>query len=205
MANTNAPFGARPVRYLNGSPWNGAARPYYVPSDYNTALYIGDPVVIVGDSNDNEFMGFPSGTLSEVNIATAGDGVAFTGFITSVLPVTRESYVYKPASTEAIVMVCDDPNVVFEMQDDGSATLTVDSVGLNANLVSGSGSTATGRSGWCLDATTPSADASNQLFIQSLARRIANNTIGATYAIWEVTINQQTYRASGADRGLGIA
>lgn len=204
MANTDAAFGGRPVRYLNGSPWTGQARPYYVPSGYGVALYIGDPVVIVGDSNDAEFMGFETGQLSEVNLASGADATAFTGFIVSVLPNTAESLIYKPASTEAIVMVADDPNLVFWMQDDGSASLGVDSVGLNANLVTGTGSTSTGRSGWELDASTPSADASNQLFILAAAPIIGNDPT-AVNAIWEVKINQQTYVASGADRGLGIA
>lgn len=203
MANTNRPFGARPVRYLNGNPWNGMGRPYYVPSTYATALYVGDPVVIVGDSNDNEYMGFPPGSLSEINLGAAGDGVAITGFVTGFLPVTRSSLVYKPASTEAIAFVCDDPNVVFQMQDDGGGTPTVDWVGLNAELITGAGSTSTGRSGWTIDGGTtlgPSADASNQLLILGLSA-IQENEVG-DYAVWDVLINQHTYKPAS---GLGIA
>lgn len=200
MANKNAPFGLRPVRYLNGSPWTGAARPYYVPSDYATALYIGDPVVIVGDSNDNEYMGFPPGSLSEVNLGAAGDATAFTGAVVSVHPVTRESSVYKPASTEALVYVADDPNLVFQIRDDGAGTPSADWVGLNANLVSGSGSTGSGLSGWALNGSSPAADASNQLFILGLAA-IMENEIG-DYAVWDVRLNQQTYAPAS---GLGIA
>lgn len=203
MANTNRPFGLRPVRYLNGSPWNGAGRPYYVPAAYGTALYVGDPAVIVGDANDNEYMGFPPGSLSEVNIGAAGDGVPITGVVVGFQPVTRSSLVYKPASTEAIVYVCDDPNVVFEIQDDGGGTPTVDWVGWNANLIAGTGSASTGRSGWALDGGTsdgPDADASNQLIILGLAPKM-NNEVG-DYAIWEVRLNQTTYAPAS---GLGIA
>lgn len=203
MANVNAPFGARPVRYLNGTPWSGVGRPYYVPAAYGTALYIGDPVVIVGDSNDNEYMGFPPGSLSEVNIGVAGDATPITGFVVGFNPVTAQSLVYKPASTEAIVYVCDDPNVVFHIRDDGGGTPSADWVGWNANLISGSGSTVTGRSAWALDGGTsdgPDADASNQLLILALAA-IQNNEIG-DYAVWEVLLNQQTYRPAS---GLGVA
>lgn len=203
MANTNRPFGLRPVRYLNGTPWTGAARPYYVPSNYATAFYIGDPVVIVGDSNDNAYMGFPPGALSEINIGVAGDGVAITGVVVSIHPVTAQSTVYKPASTEALVYVCDDPNVVFELQDDGGGSPSADWVGWNANLISGTGSTVTGRSGWALDGGTsdgPDADASNQLLILALSARM-DNEIG-DYAVWDVLINQHTYKPAS---GLGVA
>lgn len=201
MANTNAPFGLRPVRYLNGTPWTGAARPYYVPGDYDTALFIGDPVQIVGDSNDNEIMGFPPGSLSEVNIATGGATNRFLGPIVSILPTSRESLRYKPASTEAVVLVADDPNLVYWMQDDGDATITADVIGLNAVMASGTGSTVTGRSGWVIDgSTTPAADATYQLFLMNLAR-IVNNEIG-DYAIWEVRNNLQTYAPAA---GLGVA
>ena len=45
MANATNLFGLRPVRYFNGTPWNGQARHYYIPSTDSTALFIGDPVV----------------------------------------------------------------------------------------------------------------------------------------------------------------
>jgi len=199
MANTDAPFGLRPVRTRNGSPWNGAATPYYCDAGYGTALYVGDPVVVVGDSNDNEIMGFSPGSLSQIEKATAGDGNAITGVIVGFLPVTHESLVYRAASTERIAMVCDDPNVVFEIQSDGGS-VTADTVGLNAVLIfTHAGSTVTGRSGVELDTTsdTPDADASNQLLILAFSK---GTEIGA-YAKFDVLINQHT-QAPGA---LGIA
>ena len=44
MANTSAPFGLRPVRSLNGAPWNGAATLYYIPSTDTNAYNVGDVV-----------------------------------------------------------------------------------------------------------------------------------------------------------------
>lgn len=211
MANTDAPFGLRPVRYLNGVCWNGQARPYYVPSSDSTALFKGDPVVIVGDSNDNEVTviggKFAPGTLSEVTRATAGDGNYITGVVVGVAPTTDESLTYRAASTERVVWVADDPNIVFHMQDDGGGTPSADWVGWNANLIAGTGSTATGISGFELDGGTsdgPANDASNQLFILNLAN-VEDNEIGDN-AIWEVTINMHTYRATGdGDGSLGVS
>ena len=201
MANTNRPFGARPVRYLNGNPWNGVGRPYYAASTYATAFYIGDPVVIDGTSNAAEFQGFQAGTLPGLAIGVAGSPI--TGFVIGVQPVTRASTVYRAASTEAVVFVCDDPDVIFQVQDDGGGSLGTTTVGLNAQLISGSGSTTTGRSGWAMDGGTTTAPGSNsgyQLFIIGAAN-IANNDVTSDYAVWEVILNEQTFRPNV---GVGI-
>lgn len=192
MANTAGPFGLRPVRHVDGSPWNGALRHYYIPATDNTALFKGDPVVIVGDSNDNEILGNPPGTLSEITRATPGDGNLVTGVFWGAVPVTADSTTYRVASTERVVYVIDDPTVIFEIQDSGDGTPTADWVGLNAVIQTGTGSTATGLSGMTLNANgdPPDADASNQLLILALAKK-QNNEIG-DYGIWEVLINQHT-------------
>lgn len=206
MANDNAPFGLRPVRNRNGSPWNGQTRMYYVDAaDDATALFVGDPVVAIGDSNDVELFGCPPGSLSSVVIATAGDGNAITGVITGVVPATADSLPYRAASTQRVVYVCDDPNVVFEIQDEGAGTaLTADAPQLNAVLKAGTGNTNTGQSGWILETNSdpPAADASNQLLILGLSKRIlpGGNALGA-YAVWEVLINQHTQ----VQPALGIA
>lgn len=205
MANAAAPFGLRPTRYRNGSPWSGKCTPYYVPSTDATALYRGDPVVIVGDSNTTEISGFPPGTLSSVTIATAGDtpgtGTLITGVMWGVYDATRETNIYRAASTEQIIWVVDDPDVVFQIQDSGDGVPDNDWVGLNANLVSGTGSTYTGLSGWKLDANgdPPAADASNQLLILNLSRIQKNDA--DDYGVWDVLINQHTQ----VQPALGIA
>ena len=205
MANADRPFGLRPVRYLNGSPWNGKSRPYYMTTSSGTALFIGDPVDITGASNTTEVTviggNFPPGTLSTVTHATAGDGNRIVGVVTGVMAANRESTIYREASTARVIEVCDDPNVVFQIQDDASGTLATTDVGLNANLVSGTGSTATGRSGWELDGTTPSADSSNQLLILNLANLQETNDANGGNAVWEVKINTHRY----ADTGEGGA
>ena len=202
MANVNAPFGLRPVRYRNGSPWNGQVTPYYVRSDNASAMYIGDPVDIIGESNQSELYGFQPGALSAIDLATLADGNYCVGVIVAIHPVTADSLVYRAASTERIVYVCDDPDVVFQIQDDGTTALTYDSVGLNAIMQTGSGSTVTGKSGYVIDTNTdpPDADASNMLFILNLSNIVGNSI--AAYAVWDVLINQHRYRPSN---GLGVA
>ena len=125
-----------------------------------------------------------------------------TGVIVAVHPVTADSLVYRAASTERIVYVCDDPDVVFQIQDDGTTPLTYDSVGLNAIMQTGSGSTVTGKSGYVIDTNTdpPDADASNMLFILNLSNIVGNEI--AAYAVWDVLINQHRYKPHN---GLGVA
>ena len=209
MANATNAFGLRPVRYLNGSPWNGQARHYYVPSTDNTALGIGDPVTIVGDSNDNEVtcLGgrFPPGTLSEVTRSTLADGNYITGVVVGVEAVSRDSTIYREASTERVVLVCDDPNVIFQVRDDGGGALTADTVGLNAILITGTLNSTTGLSGMKSDAgtgTAPGADASYMLQIIALSN-IPNNEIGVG-AVWDVRMNLHSYRTT-TDGALGVA
>lgn len=192
MANRNAPFGLRPVRYRDGSPWNGACRQYYVAAgDNNGAIFIGDCVTIIGETNDAEIFGNPPGTLQEVTRATVGDtpgtGSVIAGVVVGVMPVTGDSLVYRANSTERVLLVCDDPAVIFEIQADG--TVTAEMVGLNAVLIEGTGSTVTGRSAVKLDTTSdvPAADASNQLYILGLSKK-QGNEIGA-YSILDVLIN----------------
>ena len=204
MANQDAPFGLRPIRHRNGAPYTGAANPYYIPASYATALFIGDPVVKTGTANTAEVDApgagkFNVGTLPAINKASAGDGNAVTGVVVGFMGDADDG-VYNPASTERIALVCDDPDVVFEIQADGAIAAT--QVGLNAVLIyTNTGNTNTGLSGAELDTTSdvPAADASNQLTIQRVVNRI-DNEAGSANTVVEVKINNHTE----AHAALGI-
>lgn len=207
MANPTQNFGLRPVRYKNGTPWNGAANPYYCPSGYNVDLFIGDPVTINGDSNDAEVSAvgagtFSTGMLSEVVLTTLADTNRITGVVVGVFPTTHDSKSYKVTGVEAVVMVCDDPNVVFQIRDDGTTLLTVDTVGLNAIMITGSGDTSTGWSGISLDSdgTAPSADGSNMLTIRNLSRIPDNELL--KNAVWDVTLQNHTELCGSTQDGV---
>ena len=195
MANTNRPFGLRPKYPSGASEWNGKGRPYYVPSTYATNLFIGDPVIWTGTSNttlvrviDGEFV---IGSMPEVNIATVGSGNKITGVIVGFMPTSRESNIYGAASTERVALVCDDARMVYEIQDDGGGALAAVTVGLDAVLIAGTGSTVTGQSAYALDGgttTAPAANAAYQLKIIGAANYPSNDAT-SDYAIWNVLIN----------------
>lgn len=198
MANTDTPFGLRPVKHRNGAPYNGATNPYYVPSSYATAMFIGDAVVKTGTANTAEVTApgagkFPAGTLPEINRATVGDGNAITGVVVAFAAnASNLEQVHKPASQERVVFVADDPDLTFEIQADG--TLAATQVGLNAVLIdTHSGSTTTALSGTELDTTSdvPAADASNQLTIQRIVNR-EDNELASANSIAEVKITNHT-------------
>jgi len=198
MANANSAFGLRPVRYLGGAPYNGAVNTYIAPASYATNMFIGDPVVITGTSS----VGTTGGAYAQINVATAGATNQITGVIVGFEPnPSVVSLGYGLASTLRKVYVCDDPTVLFEIQEDAAGNaVELSEVGLNANLVSGSGSTYTKRSGWLLDSSSAAADATFQLTIRGFTDRVDNEAV-VDYAKLLVSINLQTNRY-GAVAGL---
>lgn len=215
MANTNAPRGLIPYRRTSGEPYNSAGNIYWVPSSYGTALFVGDPVQIVQGGADGN--GIPS-----IQLVTAGNGTdtgagasayAILGAIMGRIPggqpqvpILQSEQVYVPASNNSAsggsyVLVCDDPDTLYLVQENGNINSAVTYVkgtgnilgpGRNMDLVSGTGSTATGFSGWQLNSSTaPSALALQMRVVQLLQE--ADNAIG-TNAKWlcRINLNQLT-------------
>ena len=188
MANVDAPFGLKPVRYMSGAPYNGAANVYYAPASYATALFIGDPVIITGTSDAS---GIP-----EVNRATAGATNRISGVIVGFEPEpTNLGLVYRPASTLRKILVADDPALLFAIQADGSVAQA--DIGLNANVIyTHAGSTVTGLSGAELNTATDASDATFQLQTMRLLD-VADNEFGANARIL-VRINLHSFAAAVA-------
>lgn len=193
MANVNSAFGLRPVRYLGGGTYNGACNPYIALASYATDLFIGDPVVVTGTS----VAGVSGGSLQVINRATAAAENQVTGVIVGFEPTPGViSTGYGAASTLRTVYVADDPNLLFEIQEDSdSNAVELAEAGLNANFASGTGSAYTKRSGFTLDSTSAAADATFQMTIRNAIDR-PDNEAAADYAKYLVTINLHTNRPS---------
>lgn len=190
MANTNAPFGLRPVCHLDGSPYNGQARLYSIASSYAVALAIGDPVISSGTSDTN---GIPGIALA-----------AATGPIRGVIVGlgTKEGLIADPSKLDSTVraastvgvgyaLVVDDPTVIFEVQEVGTGTaLAATEIGLNTNLVLGANNGYV--SGWQVDNNTEDVTATLQVRLLGLVRR-PGNAFGL-YAKHLVMINAHELR-----------
>lgn len=195
MANPTGAFGLRPVR-RDGGPWTGQPVRALIASGVGTAQFIGDPVVALGAGNTGMIEHIGSGTqipgaLPTVTIATAGATNKIYGVIVGFDAVTRDSTIYREASTDRVALLAPawDPEIVFQVRDDASGVIGTALVGANANLAAGSGgSTATGQSSWMLDATTPANDATYQCTILRAAN-LLNNDATLASAVWEVQIN----------------
>lgn len=210
MANADTPFGLRPIRHRNGADYNGAVNPFYINASYATALFIGDPVIKVAGGSNAAAITVPGigscaiGTLPEVELAPVTDDTLITGVIVSFAaqPTDLETK-HSKASTEGVAWVCDDPDVIFEIQADGA--IPAASMGLNAQMIAThAGDTVTGLSGRELDTTSdaPAADASNQLLILRGVNR-EDNDVTITHAKVEVLINRHTEN-QGTVGALGI-
>lgn len=202
MANANTPKGLVPVQNSPGVEIQ--KNYYYIPSSYGTALFKGDPVIKTGTANSAAVVfgkEYAPGSLPEINKATAGAGNLSTGVIVDfVFNPTNLNQTYNSASTEAIAIVADHPDQLFEIQEETAGTpLAITEVGLNANMVfSESGSTVTGISGVELDTSTPATTQNFQLKIKRLIDR-PDNALGQ-HAKWLVKFNQHTE----ADNTSGI-
>lgn len=153
-------YGFNLINNIPGSPLNAQIGRYAVSSGDGTAIFIGDPVKT--DGTTGAITVSTSETLPAVIVAAAGDTVR--GVCLGVDPIVgvaigSESLnrLYRPASTQMVLSVCDDPKALFAVQSATAIVLT--KVGENADFIAGAGSTSTGVSGFTLSATTSTATA----------------------------------------------
>jgi len=130
MASTASPYGLRAVNEIGGLPYAGSTRSLLIdPAGYGTNIYNGTVVyvnssgyinIVTGTGADGTTNSFPgSGTL------TGAVGV-FVG-CSYINAQGQQIYAqYYPASTTGVVTayVVDDPNVVFQVQANGSMAQT---------------------------------------------------------------------------------
>lgn len=184
MTNVNRPAGLIPASHgAGGTPSRLGA--YTIASGYGTSLYRGDPVDLTG-------------TGRNIQIATAGDDNPIVGVFAGVRYVDsngeqqfRPRWPASTTATEIEALVYDDPQQLFVGQVDDSAGLVEAEVGLNANLVAGSGNDFTGQSGWQIDKTGMATTITFQVRILGLAR-MPDNDYGQ-YAKALVRINRHRY------------
>ncbi len=144
MANTNAPYGFRPLRHRMG----GVIRPskYRIASASATAIYRGDPVKLLGTgyidlaAAGNRILGIFAGC----NYVKSNGDVVFTPY----WPAAEATL----GSADVEALVYDDPNITYSVQS-GVASPALADIGALGDHVAGTGSAVTGNSGAYLSGT----------------------------------------------------
>ena len=202
MANVDRPSGFKPVRHLNGSPYNGQFQYFLIPSGDSVACFVGDVVKGGGTSGaagvvvaGMDCEGMP--TCARDTSATTGQAIVgvVRGFLPDPTDLTKK---HRVASTNRVAMVITDPTVVYEAQEDADTTpIAQASVGLNAAIATTAGNATTGISGMEIDSNTVETTATLPLKIIGLVKRPDNalNTGGAgtDNAKFEVVFNTGMY------------
>jgi len=139
----SAPYGFQPINRVDGMPYAGATRQIAIASNYNTAIYAGDLVVVV-----------TGGTLQKFTGTTTGSPVGvFMGvqYVNAQGQVVQAQYYPGTSVTNAVAYVVDDPVAAFKVavtaSDSAMSSAARAAIGSNMAVVQGSGSTISGDSG----------------------------------------------------------
>ena len=190
MANADRPSGLKPVKHLNGSPWNGKVTMYYKAAASN-AIYKGTCVKSGGSGNTDGTV--PSCDLAGATDQILGVAVGFANQKNIAADVTSLNRLYCPASTAMYIAVVDDPDVIFEAQEDNGSSAHMEAADIGRNIVlasSSAGSTTTGKSTAELDSDGDAAGyASARLLIVGVVDRVDNEMgSSADHTKWLVRI-----------------
>ena len=201
MANVARANGFRPVKHLNGSPYNGQFNIYEIVAGDGTATMVGDLVKADGGTATDIY---PTcvrhGTSGEVT-----SGLAL-GVVVGFLPVTPggsmvganpsapslDVPLYRAASTKRYAMVADSPDLIFEVKDGGTVPCTLTKIGLNTGFMATAGSTTTGASGMVTGTTAPTTTNSLPLKVMGIVGSPDNESAAADQRLL-VMINQHYY------------
>jgi hypothetical protein len=184
-------YGLIPVRKIDGG--QVRVRPYVVAAADSTALLVGDVVELDGTGDVDVVTQLPI-----VVRATAGH--VLLGSVVGFLPDPTNPYngSIRAASTKRVVLVCDDPDAVFSVQEDAVGNVvTAANIGLmtNADIIVASGNTTTGLSGTMLDSSTASASTANCKIV-GVVREPGNVAAQSTGAKLEVIILEHALRTA---------
>jgi hypothetical protein len=195
MANVDSPKGLKIGGPLLRATW------YSVAASQASAIFIGDPVIATGTSN-------------QVIVATAGSASPITGavigvFDNSKLPGiagsdgVRVAYAASVQASAFYVLVADHPDQVFIAQGDGDTSyLDINDCSGNVNLVAGAGNTTSGISGWELDdSDTGDGGVADQIRLIRPVDR-PDNTVGIANCDWYCRINNHQLNAGIV--GVGV-
>lgn len=204
MANTNKPWGLKPVKSLIAGDWDGRGNVYHIPtSDSSNSYYIGDVVKLAGTGDAN---GIPDVVKYAAGDASAGSGINGAGPVGVIVAIGINpggpyinandlTKLWAPATKaqDYYCLVADDPFLIYEVQDGGSGTaLAAADIGNNCNLTITANQTTGFVSGTILNNASKAATIGLDVRLMGLSR-IAGNGFGY-YARWNVMLNSHAYK-----------
>ena len=195
MSATNAPFGLRPA---------------YHPSGLDRATVLADGILSTYSSNILKGQPVKMATTGVIQAAAAGDAFlgAFDGVEWTDTTGRRRVSNYWPANTAYQTGSClayyyDDPNIVYEIQGDGSMTQNM--VGAESDLSNTTdGSTTTGLSQCTISTSVVAAGSGAQMRIINLAP-YPGNAWGDSFTIVRATVAKHQYAQIASGGGYPVA
>jgi hypothetical protein len=181
MANTNSPYGFRPVGKVGQNADNQGQSQYEIADDYATSIFQGDLVSMAS-----------TGYIAQAGVGDIGLGVFWGAFITKDPSTGKPKFTNYYSRTNVATgeridaFVYDDPYARFQIQSDGATAQ--DNVGNLFDIAVGTGSTTNGQSANVLDHST-AGTSTGQLKLIGFSKD-PDNVIGSAYVNCIVTINE---------------
>jgi len=192
LANVINPSGFQPIRTVSGSPYTGGGNMYYIPASDGSAYYIGDLVTTVAgaDANGVPQIGKAASAATRLRGAIVGVYVVPPNGPTSLngaaLPLELIS-IPASKSKDYYVLVADDPELLFEAQDDGTTNLGASAANKNIDFTVATPSGNGQISASVLKNSTVATTSTLPLKLIGL-KQVTNNQL-TNYARWVVKIN----------------
>jgi hypothetical protein len=185
----NLPLGLVANSTYGAAPWTGSIYPYQITPGYATNLFQGDLVTFTNGLLTRYVAGtpYPVGVFIACRYTDATGVVQFSKYWpanTSVFP-----------GTTAVGQIITDPNTIFTIQANITATPTTVNINKNADVsFATNGNTATGQSGMTLDTNTFATTNTLPLHIIGFDT-IPGNISGLPYANLLVKLNATSTNA----------
>ena len=189
MANVDAPFGFVPVKMQGGAPFSGGQTEYIIASGASGNMFTGDLIMLANTGS------VIVATAGVTNIIGVFNGCFYTD--SNGKPQYAKYWPNGTSASDAVAFVVDDPNVIFEAQEDDSSLALAD-IGQNNNFVATAGSTTTGRSGHEIDGSDTTDGAAN-LRIVAKSTDPSNSDVSAANCNWYVKIYEHLNSSSGGN------
>ncbi len=193
--------GFRPVKHLNGSPFNGQVNRYMISASDTQATNVGDLVQL----SDNDALVDPQGFGVYPAVERIGSGTAvpivgaIVGFEVDYSNLNTGNY--RAASTRRIALVADAPDLIFAApQDAVGNVVAAASVGLNFAINLGTAQTAAPwASGMSVDSSTFATTATLPIQVVGVTASPDNDVTATGTAAAEVLvrINTHAFNAAG--------